>query len=78
MTAAEAVAAAKAALPIVAPAEATVTTRHQADGDVYVVTSPARVRTMSTADDKIYTGYEAVFEVASGRMVTARLGTLGR
>jgi hypothetical protein len=33
---------------------------------------------MSTADDKIYTGYEAVFEVASGRMVTARLGTLGR
>jgi hypothetical protein len=79
MTAAEAVEAAKKILHIVEPAKATVTTRQQDDRQVHVVTSGARVRSMSAStNDRVYTGYTAEFEVSSGRMISARLGTGSR
>ncbi|MEU7908996.1 RICIN domain-containing protein [Actinoplanes sp. NPDC049118] len=86
MTAQEAVKAATGTFAVVGPARtATVTTQRQpdarltadapVDGPVHVVRSTARVRSLAASHDKVYDGYTAVFEAASGRMISACLGT---
>ncbi|WP_155251577.1 hypothetical protein [Salinispora cortesiana] len=84
MTARGAIKAAASTFDVVDAAPSTVTTEAQpasfltagvpSEGPVHVVSSTARVRSMAVSHDQVYKGYVAVFEAASGRMISACLG----
>lgn len=83
MTATQARQQAERTFETVAAAQASVTTSHGpghrvagfvADNPVHVVTSKATVRSMAASNTNTYSGYQAVFDTASQRLLYACLG----